>query len=132
MKGDDGEGIEVVVVTTGAGRFGLEMSRVAALHPAQEDAVDLPSFEGLVGVATSGASPRRCLVLKAGGKGLDVGVDGDVSIARLPACSIHPVPPLLAARTALRGLKALGVDPHGVIAIVDPMSVGQTSENVGQ
>jgi hypothetical protein len=128
----DGQDLEVVVVTIGAGRFGLEMSRVATLHPRLDADAALPSFEGLVGVAVSDAGPRRCLVLKAGGERLAVGVDGDVSIVRLPAGAIHPVPPLLAARTALRGLKALAVDPQGVIAIIDPMGAGQTSESVGQ
>jgi hypothetical protein len=130
VTGDDGQGLEVVMVTIGAGRFGLEMSRVATLHPVLDGTAVLPSFEGLVGVAVSDASPRRCLVLKAGGERLAIGVDGEVSIARLPTRSIHPVPPLLAARTALRGLKALAVDPQGVIAIIDPMADPQPSDSV--
>lgn len=42
---------------------------------------------------------------------MEVLVDGPVELHALPASAIHALPPLFAARTRLRALRALAFDP---------------------
>ncbi|OQX15203.1 MAG: hypothetical protein BWK76_13520 [Desulfobulbaceae bacterium A2] len=68
------------------------------------------------------AGIRYCLSLKQPEGDRDILVNGPVELVEIPAAAIHPLPPLLAARSTLRGLRALallpGIAPNTAIPLL--------------
>ncbi len=104
--------LDVVMLSTGSWRIGFEATHVSAARPAEPDAAqekDTTTIEALLGFppSTTPAYSPQWLALKRANTSLPVLVSGPVELLALPTTSIHPLPPLLAARNALNGLRAL-------------------------
>jgi len=121
--------INLVVFRWNALRLAVQASQVLALEstldpdaPSIGDLLELPIGEGLPGVVTR-AGPARLLRLAQPAGMLRVRVQEPVVQVRLPATAIHPLPPLLAARLRLPGIRALawqqGEEPGALIVILD-------------
>ncbi|MBV5276008.1 MAG: hypothetical protein JZU52_21015 [Lamprocystis purpurea] len=121
--------IDLVVFRWNALRLGVAAGQVLAMESTPDpDApsigvlLGLPTGEGLPGVVTR-AGPARLLRLAHPAGVLRVRVQEPVVQVRLPACAIHPLPPLLAARLRLPGIRALawqqGQEPGALIIILD-------------
>jgi len=122
--------IDLVVFRWNALRLGVAAGQVLALEstpdpdaPSIGDLLGLPTGEeGLPGVVTRAGPPRLLRLAHPAGM-LRVRVEEPVVQVRLPACAIHPLPPLLAARLRLPGIRALawqqGQGPGALIIILD-------------
>ena len=104
--------LDVVVFAAGGHRFGIEALYVRAQR-AGTDGPSAPSLPGLPGLAAG----QDCVLLQIGDR--LVAVTPPVELCRLDAATIHPLPPLLAARCRLRALRAVAVDAAGVILLLD-------------
>ncbi|WP_295579857.1 hypothetical protein [uncultured Lamprocystis sp.] len=121
--------IDLVVFRWNALRLAVQACQVLALEstldpdaPSIGDLLGLPTGEGIPGVVTL-AGPPRLLRLAHPAGALRVRVQEPVVQVRLPASAIHPLPPLLAARLRLPGVRALawqqGEGPGALIVILD-------------
>lgn len=102
------EVLEVVLFSAGGWRVGFEARLVRGSRPAPGAKVDSDSSK-LFGLPPCANNPTtyQYLTLKRPQQDRDILVAGPVELASLPVTAIHPLPPLLAARTALHGLRAL-------------------------
>ena len=110
------EGVEIVCFPVDCVRCAIEATQVSGSHRASTGS-PVPSVEsclGLTGVKI--ASARQILTLRQGG---ELSVNSTVELRHLNPGDIHPLPPLLSARCAVRGLKALAIDAQGLILLVD-------------
>ncbi len=121
--------IDLVLFRWNALRLGVAAGQVLAMEstpdpdaPSIGDLLGLPTGEGLPGVVTR-AGPTRLLRLAHPAGALRVHVQEPVVQVRLPASAIQPLPPLLAARLRLPGVRALawqqGEEPGALIVILD-------------
>lgn len=105
-----GEDLALDVVRFRCGSWSLAIEarhvRGASSAPPADAAV---AIEALLGWPPAPAGPRQCLSLRPpqAGTARAVAVDGPVELLPLAAAHIHALPPLLAARCQLRGLRAL-------------------------
>ena len=104
--------LDVVMLSTGSWRIGFEARHVSTARPAKPDAAqekDTKTIEALLGLPPSTTPPSlpQWLALKQANTSQPVLVSGPVELLALPITSIHPLPPLLGARNALNGLRAL-------------------------
>lgn len=105
-----GEDLALDVVRFRCGTWSLAIEarhvRGASSAPAASAAV---AIEALLGWPPAPAGPRHCLSVRPpqAGTARAVAVDGPVELLPLAAAHIHALPPLLAARCQLRGLRAL-------------------------
>jgi hypothetical protein len=106
------ETLDLVLFSAGGWRVGLEARWVCASRhaPAQTTGCEIEAF---LGFASAGhitpAASRQYLQLKRVDGSKDILVGSPVELFSLPASAIHPLPPLLAARTGLRGLRAIAL-----------------------
>lgn len=116
------ETLDLVLFSAGGWRVGLEARWVGAsrLAPAQATGCKMETLLGVASTAsTTPTAPRQYLQLKRLGGSQDVLVGSPVELVSLPASAIHPLPPLLAARTRLRGLRAIALQTNaGAKALV--------------
>ncbi len=112
--------LDLVLFGARGGRFGVEARQVLACRTVEGDEAPL-RVEVLLGLAEAPSSPRARQVLRVGSpsSGLEVSVEGPVEFRSLAAASVHPLPPLLAARTRLHGLRALAVTEAGMLPLVE-------------
>ncbi len=106
--------LAVVLFSAGGWRVGIEARQVRSSRPASESGQsgELAAALGLPAVAGSPlGSPlnRQFLTHKRPEQDKEILVDAPVDLLKLPVATIHPLPPLLAARTRLRGLRALAI-----------------------
>lgn len=106
------EALALVLFSVGAWRIGIEARQVRASHaaPAGAPVGELAATLGFPPVFASSLG-RQCLTLKRTKQDKEILVDAPVDLASLPIDAIHALPPLLAARTGLRGLRALAIWP---------------------
>ena len=109
------ETLAVVLFSVGDWRVGIEACQVCGSRPAQTGALssELAAALGLPAL-TSGAVDRQYLSLRRWAQDKEIKeilVDAPVDLVSLPVAAIHTLPPLLAARTSLRGLRALAIRP---------------------
>ena len=116
--------LAVVLFTAGGCRVGLEAARVAELCQSSS-AADIDDFEALFGLtppAKAHQPPPQAMRLRE--TRTDILVRGPVELVQLPVARIHPLPPLLAARTGLRGLYALAIledaGEYSLVLLFDP------------
>ena len=109
------ETLAVVRFCTGGWRVGVEARQVRGSRPATEESPggEFATVLGLPAVAAS-LLGRQYLTLKRSirdeAEGLvEILVDAPVELLSLPVATIHPLPPLLAARIRLHGLRALAM-----------------------
>ena len=111
------EALDVVLFGVCGWRVGIEARGVRGARNAQACAGSGDTAGGIAGQLgleiVSTAFARELLVLK-GSDGADgdraVLVEAPVDFVSLPVESIYPLPPLLAARTRLNGLRALALN----------------------
>lgn len=124
MSGTAHETLEVVLFTAGGWRVGFAAGHVRGARPADAGA-EIGEIESLLGLPPGAAANRAApqwLALKQEGRDREILVDGPVELAALPVAAIHPLPPLLAARSTLHGLRALvlGPDDRQAALLFDP------------
>ncbi len=116
------ENLAVVLFSVSGWRVGFEAHRIRSSCLAPAEILGNCSIEAQLGFSLGtpnvSATPRQCLVVKSSddnAKGeTEILVDGPVDLVFLPVAAIHPVPFLIAARTRLRGLRALALEPESV------------------
>jgi hypothetical protein len=113
--------LDVVLFSVSGWRAGFEARwiRSSSLAPAGILGNCIETQLGFsLGTAKVSAMPRQCLLIKSAGddaKGdTEILVDSPVDLVFLPVANIHPVPLMIAARTRLRGLRALALEPEAV------------------
>ncbi|OQX19267.1 MAG: hypothetical protein BWK76_05060 [Desulfobulbaceae bacterium A2] len=120
--------LQVVLFSLGRRRLGVEARFVRSSSLAPHDADGEAAAR--LGLDATDALPRvsYSLILKRPDGDRPVLVDGPVELAEIPAAAIHPLPPLLAARCRLHGLRALVVQAQRsetpAIPLVDVNALG--------
>lgn len=111
--------LEVVSFGAGGYRFAVEASQVKTQLPVRHEA-EIAAVEQLLGLP-GGASPgsRRTLLMKHPAGDYAVTVADPVELLTVRAEAIHPLPPLIAARNTLTGLRGLALVAEGVMLLVD-------------
>jgi len=115
--GIEEETLDLVLFGAAGWRFGVEAKAVGgagSLSPSP-----LPAVETLLGLSDSGLqgiTDRQCLSVKGAG---DVSVQRPVVLCSLPVGAFHLLPPLVAARCRLPGLRALALLPGGMVMVID-------------
>lgn len=105
--------LQVVSFRAGGARFAVEARRIQAmLHVPPPGAV---TAETLLHLPAAEGGQRRWLL--SGGQCLEV--SEPVRLSRLAIDQIHPLPPLLAARLAVPGARALALDEDGMMLLIE-------------
>ncbi len=106
--------IDLVQFSLRGSRAGVVAAQVQPVH-ANTHPGDVVAVETLAGLtpARTTTSARRVLLRLSAVQGADlvVALERTADLVRMPHCAIHPLPPLLAARNLLTGLRALGWRP---------------------
>ena len=118
-KTADSVGLDFVVFSVGGWRVAFEARQIRSSSLAPEGKL-CNGIEARLGFSPAApkasATSRQCLRVKCADddtKGeTEILVDGPVDLACLPVAAIYPLPPLLAARTRLHGLRALALEPE--------------------
>ena len=102
--------VDLVLFRWGALHLAIQASQVAGLELATDPGVptigDLLAWSPGAGLSAGPAPPRQLHLAWPGGA-LRVRVQEPVTQVRLPLTASHPLPPLLAARLRLPGVRAL-------------------------
>ncbi len=107
--------LDVVSFTAGKHRFAVEARQVKARLP--DGLPQAVAVEGLLGLPADAGLPRSCLAI--GPEGRPVAVGGPVELERLAAASIFALPPMVAARLSLKGIRGLALAAPGLLLLVD-------------
>lgn len=113
------EVLEVVAFSAGGYRCAVEAGQVRT-QLAVAPAAAAPSAEQRLGLP-GGEAPGACriLLMKHPEGDYPVTVSEPVELLGLRVDAIYPLPPLIAARTTLRGLRGLALGAEGVTLLVD-------------
>ncbi|MBS1155681.1 MAG: hypothetical protein H6R07_1605 [Proteobacteria bacterium] len=116
MAGD--EALDVVSFTAGGYRFAVEARQID--HMLDHVPATVMAIEALLGQAPDGETgPRRRL--QVGTHCIEVGEP--VELRAVPAELIHALPALVAARTRLKGIRALVLEAGKPLLLVDLRAV---------
>ncbi|MBS4099313.1 MAG: hypothetical protein KGZ83_21080 [Sulfuricella sp.] len=110
--------LEVVAFRAGAWRCAVEARLVRASRPLPPDN-NVPELAERLGLAGAGTAARQLLLIKHPEADRPFAVTAPVQLQAIPVEHIHPLPPLLAATTAIPGLRALILDAEGIALLVD-------------
>ena len=101
--------IDLVVFDAGDWRVGFEARRVRASRGVPAAGLELPTAESLLNLPASRQPARasQILTLNCLGGERDILISGAVELLSVATELIHPLPPLLAARNYLPGLRAM-------------------------
>ncbi|MDA8411318.1 MAG: hypothetical protein M0001_13145 [Treponema sp.] len=110
--------LEFVTFRREGADFAIEARWVRSLRPAAEPA---PPAAGLAAPAATPAAPtatplRLALAIEPGA----IEVERPVELVAIAPENLHPLPPALTARCAIRGLKALSIGGGGLLILLDP------------
>lgn len=111
------EALDVVLFAAGGWCVGVEARQVRGSRPAPTTAVT-GEIEALLGLPPVPAQTQQSITLKQSQQDRDILVGGPVELVSLPIAAIHPLPPLLAARTTLHGLRALVLPPDAATVLL--------------
>ncbi|MDO8948506.1 MAG: hypothetical protein Q7U88_15340 [Desulfocapsaceae bacterium] len=114
--------LEVVTFYVGGQRCALDARQVHALRTLPgEDSRKYPAIESLLGLPeqNNACLQRQLLTLRLPESDVEFSVAVPVQLHELEFDVIHPLPDLVAARTQLRGLCALGMESDGLTLIFD-------------
>ena len=113
--------LDVVCFVAGGHRFAVEAAQVRTqLSAGQYD--DAPCVEHILGLPEDKiANPlsRRVLLMKNRAGDYAVAVSEPVELRSLEINAIYPLPPLIAARNTLAGIRGLAMESDGVTVLVD-------------
>ncbi|MBF0626769.1 MAG: hypothetical protein HQL91_00970 [Magnetococcales bacterium] len=117
--------LDVVVFSVGACRIGIEAARVRACRFATplDAETTIPMLESFPELHHSPAPAWMVLELVHADLALQWRIPGPVALQTLPAHLIHPLPPLLIARSRLPGLRALAFPESGparMVLLIEP------------
>lgn len=110
--------LDVVLFGFGACRLGVEARQIRASRPAPATEGHV-AIETLLGLPVPSPSRPHLLTVKQPDRDRDLLIATPVEMVGLPVDTIHPLPPLLAARTQLHGLRALAVAEGRVTLLFD-------------
>lgn len=97
--------------------FAVEAAQVAGMVAEPEQGIHVAD---LLGLARQESAPLRWLSIHRGdARPVALAVEEPVRLAPLPAEQIHPLPPLLAARHCLPGLRAIALEQDGLTLLLD-------------
>lgn len=111
--------LPVVTFRAAGVRFALPARQVVAMRPLEDASSAAAAMEDLLGLPRE-ASPACLLHLRIRDTEMTVQVSGEVAMRQLSASSIHPLPPLIAACSRLKGLSAVALDEAGMIILIEP------------
>lgn len=124
--------LDMVVFHVGNHRCAVEARQVRASRPLDgHDGV--PALESLLGLPEPGPektdSPgaRLMLLMRHPDGEFPLSVRAPLQMQAMAASAIHPLPPLLAARTRIHGLRALALEAEGMTLLVDILSLLDTA-----
>lgn len=102
-------------------RFAVEAAQVRTQLPAGQiaSATSVEHILGLPDDKTQDPLSRRILVMKCDEKDYAVTVSEPVELLSLETSVIYPLPPLIAARSTLTGIRALAMESDEVTVLVD-------------
>lgn len=111
--------LAVVRFAAGGWNFAVEAAQIRAMIPHAGDVGDHGSVgvESLIGLPP--AESGRRAILAVGPDARRVEVSEPVELASLPADSLFALPPLVAGRMTLAGVKGMALTPAGPVLIVD-------------
>lgn len=111
--------LEMVVFRAAGHRCAIEarLVRGSRLPSSDRETATIASIESRLGLEDPSEKPRLILELRTP-PGTSVAVRSEVEVRRLPHAILHPLPPLVAARTRLLGLKGLALEPDGLTLLV--------------
>lgn len=115
---EPGGKLEVVTFFAGGQRCAVAAQQVSALRP---DSDGCPELDPLLGLQQQGkvASSRQALTLRLPQGEIEFSVASPVELREMDIGAIHPLPDMILARTQLRGLRALALEPDGLTLIFD-------------
>ncbi|WP_306603451.1 hypothetical protein [Azonexus sp.] len=126
--------LDVVVFSAGGWRLGFEARCVRGARPAGQSATNEQEghIAALLGLPPDNSPPTAAQWLdikQIAAEDRKILVAGPVELQALPVASIHPLPPLLAARTRLNGLRALVLqeDIDKIVLLFDVPSVSHST-----
>jgi hypothetical protein len=114
--------VDVLRIEARGGAIGLVASDVAAILEADAPEEELPSLDlsSLIGPGRESVAPRRIRVAAAGAPRFDLVTAGALSVVRVPAEALHPVPAWLSPLVAELGAAELILEPSSVTLVADP------------
>jgi len=112
------ETLDVVLFGFGACRLGVEARQIRASRPVLTTEGHV-AIETLLGLPVPSPTRPHLLTVKQADRDRDLLIGTPVEMVGLAVETIHPLPPLLAARTQLRGLRALAVAEGRVTLLFD-------------
>jgi hypothetical protein len=124
--------LDMVIFHAGNHRCAVEARQVRASRPLDGHG-GVPALESLLGLPEPGPekadSPgaRLMLLMRHPGGDFPLSVRAPLQMQAMAASAIHPLPPLLAARTRIRGLRALALEAEGMTLLVDILSLLDTA-----
>lgn len=111
------DALAVVSFAAGSYRFAVQARQIRSMLAEAQVGADPLTAEALIGLPPGGATTRKWLVVGAQGRCVEVGEP--VELETLPASALYPLPPPVAARITLCGIRGLAIVPAGAILIVD-------------
>lgn len=115
--------LDVVTFRVGTVRCAVEARRISASRPLSGTEQPAPTpLAAILKLADCDPTARQALHVKHPEGERPYAVTPPVQLEALPIESIHPLPPLLAARTTIPGLRALILDAQGITLLVDVAS----------
>lgn len=120
--------LDMVVFHAGTYRCAVEARQVRASRPLAASG-GVPALESLLGLPEPADPPsaRLMLLIRHPEGDFPLSVRAPVQMQAMAASAIHPLPPLLAARTRVRGLRALALEAEGMTLLVDILSLLDTA-----
>ncbi|MBF0095010.1 MAG: hypothetical protein HQL34_10755, partial [Alphaproteobacteria bacterium] len=113
--------LDSVVFQAGGFRIAAEARHVQGMREGTGEA----PVENLIGLDLTRGAGRRILIVKvrSGTDGVEITVSEPVSLVPLPVGHIFPLPPMVAARLSLKGVRAIALDDAGPILLIDLPSI---------
>jgi hypothetical protein len=120
------EGIDMVCFHAGPWRCAIEPHWIVSSHATHQNdnnndnnnVEKIQEITTWLGLPDPPSGTRQILTLRQSNP-QQLAVSPPVELRNFDYSAIHPLPPLLAARCNLRGIKALAMDEHGPILIIE-------------
>lgn len=122
-----GQTLDMVVFQAGNHRCAVEAAQIRgsrALMEQMDNADAIATVESLLQLPkVAQTACEQVLLIKHAPHDVPLRISAPAQLQALPATAIHPLPPLLAARTGIAGLRALALMETGAVLLVDIRSL---------